>query len=104
MQSTAKNRATGEYYEIVPRGRRAPASRPGDAHRDARVIADNILMLAARYRVSQAQVAEHAGISDRSLRARYAQPWEFRFSELEGIGRLFDVSVRQLLAPMRFED
>ena len=105
MQSTARNRKTGEYHEIIPTAKiKLKPRKEEDAHREAAIIAENIAMLAARYRVSSEQVASHAGITSRCLRYRLASPWEFRMEELEGIARLFDVTVRQMFARMTFED
>ena len=73
-------------------------------HAEALVISENLRMLMARYRDTQAEVAGFLGIGVRTFEGRLAAPWEFRMEELEGIAQRYDVTVGLLLKPIRFED
>ena len=105
MQSTARDRKTGQYLQIATPGK--PVKKPSPAaeiHPETAVIADNIRMLLARYHDTVAELARFMGITDRTLYFRFERPWEFRMQELEAAAMRYDVTVRQLMSPMRFED
>ena len=100
MTSTGRDRGTGQYREIAPRGGRVPKKTISDVYAQAVVIGDNLRMLIAFHRDTQQELAAYLGISDRCLRDRLARPWEFRLAELEDMARRYDVTVRQLAEPM----
>ena len=102
MQSTVRDRKTGQYRQIVPRT--AAKKTAGEAHRETSVIAENLRILAGRYRDTLGALADFMGITVRTLYSRLERPWEFRLEELEAAAMRYDVTVRQLMMPMRFEE
>lgn len=103
MQSTVRDRKTGQYREIAPR--RTPAKKSlGEVYAESEVIAANVRMLMARYRDTQQELADFIRITSRTFRNRMARPWEFRMDELEALAKRYDVTVRALLSPIHFED
>ena len=75
-----------------------------EVHAESVVIAENVRVLMARYRDTQAEVAAFLRIGLRTFEGRLAAPWEFRLEELEGIAQRYDVTVGTLLRPIRFEE
>ena len=103
MQSTVRDRKTGQYREIAPR--RAPAKKSlGEVYAESGVIAENVRMLMARYRDTQEELADFIRITSRTFRNRLARPWDFRLEELEAIAKRYDVTVRALLSPIHFDE
>jgi len=103
MQSTVRDRKTGEYKQIAPRRPRAKKT-ISEAYPESCVIAENILMLMTINRDTRESVADYLGISRKTMTERLACPWMFRLEELEAVAMRYDVTVRQLLSPMRFEE
>lgn len=103
MQSTVKDRRTGQYKQIAPRGTPAKKS-TAEIHRESGVITENIRLLAGRYHDTVSELAGFIGITDRTLYFRFERPWEFRLEELEAVAMRYDVTIRQLMSPIRFED
>ena len=83
---------------------RAAKKTMAEVHRESMVISENVRMLMARYRDTQAEVAGFLGIGLRTYEGRLAAPWEFRMEELEGIAQRYDLTVGALLRPIRFDD
>ena len=103
MQSTARDRKTGQYLQIAPKMKPAKKTME-EVHRESGVIANNIRMLMGRYRDTSETLGAFIGINGRTLRNRLDEPWMFRLEELEAVAMRYDVTVRQLMSPMRFED
>lgn len=103
MQSLARDRRTGQFRTIAPTVK-PPKKTVEEIHREAGVIAGNIRALMGRYRDGQQDVAKTAGLTAPTFRARMENPWMFRMEELEALAARYDVTVRQLLSPMKFEE
>ena len=103
MQSTVRDRKTGEYKQIAPRRPRAKKT-ISEVYPESCVIAENIRMLMTRYRDTPATLGDFTGLNERTVRNRLREPWMFRLEELEAVAMRYDVTVRQLLSPMRFEE
>lgn len=103
MQSTARDRRTGQFKQIAPRI--PPAKKTiAEIHRESGVIAENIRMLMGRYNDSADTLADFVGINGRTVRNRLHEPWTFRLEELEAVAMRYDVTIRQLMSPIRFDE
>lgn len=103
MQSTARDRKTGQFKQIAPRV--PPAKKTvAEIHRESGVITENIRLLAGRYHDTVSELAGFIGITDRTLYFRFERPWEFRLEELEAVAMRYDVTIRQLMSPIRFDE
>ncbi len=103
MQSTVRDRKTGEFKEIMPKLPRAKKT-IAEIHRESGVIAENIRMLMGRSGDTADTLAGFVGINGRTVRNRLHEPWTFRLEELEAVAMRYDVTIRQLMSPIRFED
>ena len=103
MQSTVRDRKTGEFKEIMPKLPRAKKT-IAEIHRESGVISENIRMLMGRYNDSADTLAGFVGINGRTVRNRLHEPWTFRLEELEAVAMRYDVTIRQLMSPIRFDE
>ena len=99
MQSTARDRRTGQFKQIAPRI--PPAKKTvAEIHRESGVIAENVRMLMGRYNDSADTLEDFIGVNGRTVH----EPWTFRLEELEAVAMRYDVTIRQLMSPIRFEE
>ena len=95
--------SSGSTAQVAPRI--PPAKKTvAEIHRESGVIAENVRKLMGRYNDSADTLADFIGVNGRTVRNRLHEPWTFRLEELEAVAIRYDVTIRQLMSPIRFAD